>query len=78
MRPLSVGGGMVDWVDLDGSVDRRTPFKFEAGTPAIASAIGSGAAIRYWSPWTHRRCGAANANSPRPWSAGRSPAPACV
>ncbi|MCX5265558.1 aminotransferase class V-fold PLP-dependent enzyme [Streptomyces sp. NBC_00199] len=47
LRPLSVGGGMVDWVDLDGSVDRRTPFKFEAGTPAIASAIGSGAAIRY-------------------------------
>jgi cysteine desulfurase/selenocysteine lyase len=47
LRPLSVGGGMVDWVDTDGSVDRRTPFKFEAGTPAIASAIGSGAAIRY-------------------------------
>ncbi|MDX3800434.1 aminotransferase class V-fold PLP-dependent enzyme [Streptomyces sp. AK04-3B] len=47
LRPLSVGGGMVDWVDLDGSVDRRTPFKFEAGTPAIASVIGSGAAIRY-------------------------------
>jgi cysteine desulfurase/selenocysteine lyase len=47
LRPLSVGGGMVDWVDLDGSVDRRVPFKFEAGTPAIASIIGSGAAIRY-------------------------------
>jgi len=47
LRPLSVGGGMVDWVDLDGSVDRRIPFKFEAGTPAIASVIGSAAAIRY-------------------------------
>ncbi|MEU6842761.1 aminotransferase class V-fold PLP-dependent enzyme [Streptomyces sp. NPDC046716] len=47
LRPLSVGGGMVDWVDLDGSVDRRTPYTFEAGTPAIASVIGSGAAIRY-------------------------------
>jgi cysteine desulfurase/selenocysteine lyase len=47
LRPMSVGGGMVDWVDLDGSVDRRTPFKFETGTPAIASVIGSGAAIRY-------------------------------
>jgi cysteine desulfurase/selenocysteine lyase len=34
-------------VDLDGSVDRRVPFKFEAGTPAIASVVGSGAAIRY-------------------------------
>ncbi|MFJ6721765.1 MULTISPECIES: aminotransferase class V-fold PLP-dependent enzyme [unclassified Streptomyces] len=47
LRPLTVGGGMVDWVDLDGSVDRRTPYKFEAGTPAIASVIGAGAAIRY-------------------------------
>ncbi|MFF4695128.1 aminotransferase class V-fold PLP-dependent enzyme [Streptomyces chattanoogensis] len=47
LRPLSVGGGMVDWVDLDGSVDRRIPFKFETGTPAIASIIGSAAAIRY-------------------------------
>lgn len=47
LRPLSVGGGMVDWVDLAGSVDRRIPFRFEAGTPAIASVIGSAAAIRY-------------------------------
>jgi cysteine desulfurase/selenocysteine lyase len=47
LRPLSVGGGMVDWVDLDGSVDRRIPFKFETGTPAIASVIGCAAAIRY-------------------------------
>ncbi|RBQ20686.1 cysteine desulfurase [Spongiactinospora rosea] len=47
LRPLAVGGGMVDWVDLDGSVDRRIPFKFETGTPAIASVIGSAAAIRY-------------------------------
>jgi len=47
LRPLSVGGGMVDWVDADGSVDRRIPYKFEAGTPAIASVIGSAAAIGY-------------------------------
>ncbi|MEU5581752.1 aminotransferase class V-fold PLP-dependent enzyme [Streptomyces huasconensis] len=47
LRPSSVGGGMVDWVDIDGSVDRRIPFKFEAGTPAIASIIGSAAAIHY-------------------------------
>ncbi|MEU7894924.1 aminotransferase class V-fold PLP-dependent enzyme [Nonomuraea sp. NPDC049152] len=47
LRPLAVGGGMVDWVDLDGSVDRRTPYKFETGTPAIASVIGCAAAIRY-------------------------------
>lgn len=47
LRPLAVGGGMVDWVDLEGSVDRRTPYKFETGTPAIASVIGCAAAIRY-------------------------------
>jgi cysteine desulfurase/selenocysteine lyase len=47
LRPMSVGGGMVDWVDLDGSVDRGIPFKFEAGTPDIASVIGCAAAIRY-------------------------------
>ncbi|MFE4335509.1 aminotransferase class V-fold PLP-dependent enzyme [Streptomyces sp. NPDC056831] len=47
LRPLTVGGGMVDWVDLDGSVDRRIPFRFETGTPAIASVIGCAAAIRY-------------------------------
>lgn len=47
LRPLTVGGGMVDWVDLDGSVDRRIPLKFETGTPAIASVIGCAAAIRY-------------------------------
>jgi cysteine desulfurase / selenocysteine lyase len=47
LRPLSVGGGMVDWVDADSSVDRRSPFRFEAGTPAIASVIGGAAAIRY-------------------------------
>jgi cysteine desulfurase/selenocysteine lyase len=47
LRPLTVGGGMVDWVDLDGSVDRRIPHKFETGTPAIASVIGCAAAIRY-------------------------------
>jgi cysteine desulfurase/selenocysteine lyase len=47
LRPSVVGGGMVDWVDLEGSVDRRTPYLLEAGTPAIAGTIGSAAAIRY-------------------------------
>jgi cysteine desulfurase/selenocysteine lyase len=47
LRPLAVGGGMVDWVDIEGSVERRIPFLFEAGTPAIAGVIGSAAAIRY-------------------------------
>ncbi|MBT0772979.1 aminotransferase class V-fold PLP-dependent enzyme [Kineosporia sp. J2-2] len=47
LRPANLGGGMVDWVDLAGSVDRRVPYRFEAGTPDIASVIGSAAAIDY-------------------------------
>lgn len=47
LQPLVVGGGMVDWVDMEGSVERRIPHKFEAGTPAIASVIGCTAAIAY-------------------------------
>lgn len=47
LRPLMVGGGMVDWVDLEKSVERRTPYMFEAGTPAVAGIIASAAAIRY-------------------------------
>lgn len=46
-RPLVVGGGTVDWVDTESHVERRIPHRFEAGTPAIASVIGLGAAIRY-------------------------------
>ena len=47
LRPLNLGGGMVDWVDLDKWVERRIPYRFEAGTPAIEAIIGSAAAIRY-------------------------------
>lgn len=47
LRPSVVGGGMVDWVDSDSSVERRIPHKLEAGTPAIGSVIGCAAAIRY-------------------------------
>lgn len=59
LRPMEVGGGMVDWVDADGSVERRIPHKFEAGTPAIASVIAMQAVIRYLresdTPERHRR-----------------------
>ena len=47
LRPLLVGGGTVDWVDLDGAKDRKIPHRFEAGTPAIASVLGFAAAIAY-------------------------------
>jgi cysteine desulfurase / selenocysteine lyase len=59
LQPMVVGGGMVDWVDTEGSVVRRIPHKFEAGTPAIAAVIGCAAAIRYLAdsdtPQRHQR-----------------------
>ncbi len=42
-----LGGGMVDWVDLQGYRLRKIPHRFEAGTPHIAGAYGLGAAIDY-------------------------------
>lgn len=49
LRPLMLGGGMVDWVDIDGSQERKIPHRFEAGTPPIASTLGLGAALTYLS-----------------------------
>ena len=47
LRPLMVGGGMVDWVDQQGSQQRKIPHRFEAGTPPIASTLGLGEALSY-------------------------------
>ncbi|MFC6632389.1 aminotransferase class V-fold PLP-dependent enzyme [Microbulbifer taiwanensis] len=47
LRPLMLGGGMVDWVDIEGSQERKIPHKFEAGTPPIAATLGLGAALSY-------------------------------
>lgn len=41
------GGDMILRVRLDGSTWNELPWKFEAGTPAIAEAIGLGAAVDY-------------------------------
>nr|WP_269783520.1 aminotransferase class V-fold PLP-dependent enzyme [Marinibactrum halimedae] len=49
LRPLMLGGGMVDWVDVEGSQERKIPHRFEAGTPPIASTLGLGAALSYLS-----------------------------
>jgi cysteine desulfurase / selenocysteine lyase len=45
--PYQFGGGMVFEVDFENSKWAKTPYKFEAGTPPIAQAIGLGAAIDY-------------------------------
>ncbi|ODB36261.1 cysteine desulfurase [Pseudoalteromonas sp. BMB] len=47
LRPLMYGGGMVDWVDTNGSQERKIPHRFEAGTPPIASTLGFGEALTY-------------------------------
>lgn len=47
LRPLMLGGGMVDWVDEHSSQERKIPHRFEAGTPPIASVLGLGEALSY-------------------------------
>ncbi len=47
MPPYMGGGEMIETVSFEGTVYNKLPFKFEAGTPNIADAIGFGAAIDY-------------------------------
>lgn len=49
MPPWMGGGDMISTVTLQGSTWNELPYKFEAGTPSIAEAIGFGAAIDYLS-----------------------------
>lgn len=49
MPPFMGGGDMIRTVGLRSSTWNDLPWKFEAGTPAIAEAIGLGAAIDYLS-----------------------------
>ncbi len=47
MPPFLGGGDMIKRVQLRSFVPNSIPHKFEAGTPAIAEAIGLGAAVDY-------------------------------
>jgi cysteine desulfurase/selenocysteine lyase len=48
--PIFLGGGeMIRDVRLDGFTPNELPWKFEAGTPPIAEAVGLGAAVDYLS-----------------------------
>ena len=47
MSPFNLGGEMIRSVGLDRTTFNDLPHKFEAGTPAIAEAVGFGAAIEY-------------------------------
>jgi cysteine desulfurase / selenocysteine lyase len=49
MPPYMGGGDMIRRVELEASTWNELPWKFEAGTPAIAAAIGLGTAVDYLS-----------------------------
>ncbi len=47
MQPFLLGGDMIKEVSLEGASWNDLPWKFEAGTPDIAGAIGLNAAVNY-------------------------------
>jgi len=47
LRPAFVGGGMSEETDMTHMRCTDVPYRFEAGTPPIAEAIGLGRAVRY-------------------------------
>jgi cysteine desulfurase/selenocysteine lyase len=47
MPPFLGGGEMIANVTLEGATFNEVPYKFEAGTPATAEAIGLGVAVDY-------------------------------
>jgi cysteine desulfurase/selenocysteine lyase len=49
MEPFLTGGDMIASVDFQGATWNELPYKFEAGTPPIAEAVGLGAAVEYLS-----------------------------
>ena len=49
MPPYQSGGDMIESVTFEKTTYNELPYKFEAGTPNIADAIGLGAAVEYLS-----------------------------
>lgn len=47
MEPFLRGGDMISAVDIKGQTWNRIPYKFEAGTPNVAGAVGLGRAVEY-------------------------------
>lgn len=47
LPPFMGGGEMIDEVTMEGSTYAVAPARFEAGTPAIAQAVGMAAALEY-------------------------------
>jgi cysteine desulfurase/selenocysteine lyase len=49
MPPFLTGGDMIASVDFQSATWNELPYKFEAGTPPVAEAVGLGAAVDYLS-----------------------------
>ncbi len=49
MEPFLTGGDMIGSVDFQSSTWNELPWKFEAGTPPVAEAVGLAAAVGYLS-----------------------------
>jgi cysteine desulfurase/selenocysteine lyase len=47
LPPFLGGGEMIELVNMTGSTYKHPPYKFEAGTPPIAQAVGLGAAVDF-------------------------------
>ena len=62
MPPWQGGGQMIETVTIERTTYNRLPYKFEAGTPHIAGAIGLGAAIDYMATIDHDALHAYEAN----------------
>ncbi len=50
LPPWQGGGEMIERVSIETSTYQAAPFRFEAGTPNIAGAVGLGAALEYLEP----------------------------
>ena len=59
MTPWQGGGEMIEKVSIASSTYQLPPFKFEAGTPNIAGALGLGAALKYLEQIDRNRLGKA-------------------
>jgi cysteine desulfurase / selenocysteine lyase len=48
LPPMQGGGDMVESVNYDTTIYNQLPYKFEAGTPNIAGAVGLAAGLKYF------------------------------
>jgi cysteine desulfurase/selenocysteine lyase len=55
MPPWQGGGEMIDKVSFSGTTFNDLPYKFEAGTPNIAGAIGLAAALNYLNQYDRKQ-----------------------